>query len=198
MEFYFGERIDVQRLAEEHNISQTPITLALNRLCDRGLVTRKGRSGYYVLELDKEEIEEIYDLRCMLEVYTLKSAIENINHDTLRAMKSKWSMYQNIPDGKYEKHMITEMLELDLQFHKFLINSSSHKKTKILYASICDIMGISILVGGDWATAIQEHIDIIDAILESNETKTAKLLNTHIKNGKTYVKKNFTELIPKA
>ena len=48
-------------------VSRLPIREALNRLATEGLVELKPRRGFYVASLDVDEIEDIFDMRALLE-----------------------------------------------------------------------------------------------------------------------------------
>ena len=59
-------------------ISRTPVREALNKLVKDGLVEFVPRKGFYVNHLFSEDVNEIYELREILETYGLKKSINNI------------------------------------------------------------------------------------------------------------------------
>jgi len=67
-----NQRISIKEIAKDFGISQTPIREALNRLIKDELVEYKLRRGYYVIRLSCKDLEEIYDLRKLIEVYALE------------------------------------------------------------------------------------------------------------------------------
>src|SRR3546814_19413318 len=69
-----GERVRETALAEELGISRTPIREALQRLARDGLVQLDARSGARVAELSLAAIQELYDLREILEGSTARLA----------------------------------------------------------------------------------------------------------------------------
>src|SRR3546814_17456473 len=69
-----GERVRETALAEELGISRTPIREALQRLARDGLVQLDARSGARVTELSLAAIQELYDLREILEGSTARLA----------------------------------------------------------------------------------------------------------------------------
>ena len=58
-EYKLGSKIDMNELAEEHEISIMPVRDALKRLSNQGLVTNKSRVGFFVRKFSEEEIRNI-------------------------------------------------------------------------------------------------------------------------------------------
>ena len=84
-----GTRINIQKIAEDFSVSQTPIREALSRLVKDGLVIYKPRKGYYIIQITVKDLEEIYDLRKMIECYALDRGIKNIDQDKLKEILQK-------------------------------------------------------------------------------------------------------------
>ena len=62
-----GQPLRQEEVARQLGISRLPIREALNRLATEGLVELKPRRGFYVASLNEEEIDDIFDMRAMLE-----------------------------------------------------------------------------------------------------------------------------------
>ena len=62
-----GQALRQESLAATLGVSRVPVREALRRLEVEGLVVQRPRRGYVVASLDPDEIEEIFDLRRMLE-----------------------------------------------------------------------------------------------------------------------------------
>ncbi|MGD9736269.1 MAG: GntR family transcriptional regulator [Solirubrobacterales bacterium] len=62
-----GDRLILDRLAEELDVSRTPIRDALLRLREEGVIEAVGRRGYVVASLGKSEIEQLYEARNAIE-----------------------------------------------------------------------------------------------------------------------------------
>ena len=174
----FGQRIDVQKLADEFEISQTPILFALNRLSDVGLVARKARTGYYVLDLEEKDLEDIYDLREMFEIHALKTAIKNLNLRHLNDLKLQMQHVQTITDEQKRKELFHEA---DCKLHLMIVDGCDNKRAKDLFMYIYGIVNISIFMGIEWEVSLREHIAIIDAIVAKDLNCAKKILEKHIR-----------------
>lgn len=70
-------RILIDQLARQLGVSQTPIREALSRLEATGLVTRKHFTGYCSApQLNRRQLDELYELRLLLEPYAARRAAE--------------------------------------------------------------------------------------------------------------------------
>jgi DNA-binding GntR family transcriptional regulator len=67
-----GERINEVHLARELGVSRTPLREALSRLASEGALTSVPRFGFFVRPLTLEELEQIYDIRPILDPEALR------------------------------------------------------------------------------------------------------------------------------
>lgn len=73
-QFAPGERLNEVHLAERLGVSRTPLREALNRLAAEGAIEARPRLGYFVRPLSSEELDQIYDLRPILDPAALRLA----------------------------------------------------------------------------------------------------------------------------
>ena len=194
LELKLGQRIDIKGLAEEFGVSQTPVREALNRLTKDRLVNVIPRRGYYVVKLSAEDMEEIYDIRKIFESYALESAIKNIEVNKLRKLKQR--MMEQLQGEVTEQRRKTKF-ETDKKLHLLIIQSSYNKKLKEMYSQIYDFVKISQRMNPRFKKSLEEHIALIDAILEKDLEKARKLLMLHIDNARDWgikaLKDSFSE-----
>jgi DNA-binding GntR family transcriptional regulator len=62
-----GDRFSEAELAQRLSVSRTPVREALFRLRNEGLLDVDARSGWYVRPIDFARIEQLYDLRVLIE-----------------------------------------------------------------------------------------------------------------------------------
>jgi len=194
LELKLGQRIDIKGLAEEFGVSQTPVREALNRLTKDRLVNVIPRRGYYVVKLSAEDMEEIYDIRKIFESYALESAIKNIEVNKLRKLKQR--MMEQL-QGEVTEQRRKAKFETDKKLHLLIIQSSYNKKLKEMYSQIYDFVKISQRMNPRFKKSLEEHIALIDAILEKDLEKARKLLMLHIDNARDWgieaLKDSFSE-----
>jgi DNA-binding GntR family transcriptional regulator len=62
-----GDRLVQDRLAEDFEVSRTPVRDALLRLNEEGVIRPSGRRGYVVLSLGSDDVDNIYEARYAVE-----------------------------------------------------------------------------------------------------------------------------------
>ncbi|MGF7147766.1 DNA-binding GntR family transcriptional regulator [Sphingomonas zeicaulis] len=104
-------------IAQELGVSRIPVREALALLEAEGLVIREKYRGAVVPKLSREEIEEIYALRGLLEPYLLAEAIDKINQETIDRLVDIVARSHQTADK-------TEWAGLNVEFHRALYEAA--------------------------------------------------------------------------
>jgi DNA-binding GntR family transcriptional regulator len=86
-----GTRLRQEKLAEQFGTSRIPVREALRALEYEGLVTSMPRRGFTVTELDADDIEEVYDLRILLESHAVRLAVPLITDEDLQILEDLYA-----------------------------------------------------------------------------------------------------------
>lgn len=78
-----GARLVQADLADQLQVSTTPVREALRSLAAEGLVQLDAHRGAVVRRLTQDEVTEIFDLRCLLEPEALRRAIPRVTEAQL-------------------------------------------------------------------------------------------------------------------
>lgn len=62
-----GTRIVDSKIAEMYGISRTPVRDAIKMLTNEGLIETTDKKGYYVVSISPKDINEIFDIRLMID-----------------------------------------------------------------------------------------------------------------------------------
>lgn len=81
-----GERLVEERLAREAGVSRTPIRSALSRLATEGFIKPLEKRGFCIPRDSLEEMEEVFDLRAVLEGYALALAVPRVTAAVIQAL----------------------------------------------------------------------------------------------------------------
>src|SRR5690349_5369654 len=76
-ELQAGQPLRQEEIARRLGVSRLPVREALNRLATEGLVELKPRRGFFVTSLNADEIEDIFDMRALLEERAGQLATQN-------------------------------------------------------------------------------------------------------------------------
>jgi DNA-binding GntR family transcriptional regulator len=122
--FHPGERLAEEHLAEEMGVSRTPVREALHKLEQDGLIEPLGSRGFCIPHDSAEEIEDLFELRAVLEGYTLKIICERINDEQI-------ALFEKIidkADAALARQKIAEVFLLNTQFHDTLHSMVADKR----------------------------------------------------------------------
>ncbi len=117
-----GARLVERRLAGELGVSHIPIREALARLADEGLVERLPRRGSRVASLGPKELQELSELRALLERFVARRVQERLTSEGERELrKIVASMRRSAGRGE-----VRRLLDLDQEFHERLWQLADH------------------------------------------------------------------------
>jgi len=194
-EFPTGQRLGEEQLAEQLSVSRTPIREAFVRLHADRLLHRFADGGYYVAEIDLLDLRDLYELRLTLELRAVNRAEEEgIEHDreTLLAIKEEWLGIQADPpppDGSF--------IALDEVFHTELARSSGNlaivETLEAINVRIRQVRLYDFLSEDRIATSTEEHLAIVEALLENDITLAATRLADHIGASLTVVEQRAAD-----
>jgi len=84
-----GDRFSEAELAQRLGVSRTPVREALFRLRDEGFLGIESKLGWYVLPIDFGRLEQLYDLRVILELASIARLCARADAPTeLEALKA--------------------------------------------------------------------------------------------------------------
>ena len=69
-----GDRIVETQLAREMNVSQAPVREAVLEMVSQGLLEERPYSGHFVRDMGPAEVEDIYNIRAVVEEYAARRA----------------------------------------------------------------------------------------------------------------------------
>ncbi|MCW2747569.1 MAG: transcriptional regulator, GntR family, partial [Nocardioidaceae bacterium] len=181
-EFQTGQRLTEELLAEQLDVSRTPVREAFVRLHADRLLNRYADGGYYVAEIDLLDLRDLYELRLTLELRGITRALEDgFHHDraVVEALRTEWLRIQQNPpaaDGTF--------IELDESFHIGLSRSSGNlaitETLETINIRIRPVRMYDFLSEDRIITSTQEHLDILEAVLDNEIALAADRLREHI------------------
>jgi len=179
-EYKLGSKIDMNELAEEHEISIMPVRDALKRLSNQGLVTNKSRVGFFVRKFSEEEIRNIMEVRNMYETYCLQNHYNNLE------MKKVKKIYESIECNKSLNRK--EFDKIDTEFHNLIIQAAENDFLINHYNEINDLIVLfKHLDKQRIKLANEEHCSLMKSILDGDIEVAVEKLEQHIRNVKNSV-----------
>ncbi len=111
-------------IAETLGISRTPVREAIHKLEREGLIERQPRGGFTVLGLNRDDIEETFGLRGLLEGYAARLAAVKHKAEELKSLEKKIDEFQKALDLK----KMDLLPAINTEFHDLLYGLSKSPK----------------------------------------------------------------------
>lgn len=161
-----GERMDMGRLASHYETSITPLRDVFGKLSQEGLVTIKPRSGYFVSQITVKQLNDLLEMREILETASIERAINRITPYQIGQLKHD---YSGSNDGSYEL-----VIEENRRFHCLIAEASGNEELKLLLSRTHDQLArfLFLVFRNADKTQEQTHASIIEA-LKAGDAKAA-------------------------
>ena len=136
-----GFHLREERLTEIIGVSRTPVRQALSMLAGEGFVYVNDNKRSYVMDVDEESAEEIFDLLIKLEGYSANLAAKKIDPQKLQELEELHQRMVELSSGDNYNDEI--FLDLNAQFHDKVHLLSGNKQ---LYEMIKKIVNFPTII----------------------------------------------------
>lgn len=183
-----GIPINENELAKRLNVSKTPVREVLRQLEREGLVENFPGRGSGVTHITFKDIRDIFELREIIECGAVKRAA--LVCDEKDVLKKKKELEQYLEKSNKAKISIWGPEE---DIHQFIIRCVGNRKLHENYLILLDhIKRIRTQLGGQFSrqrfeNMLNEHIEILDALIEGNAKRAEKAVQTHLRNAAAYL-----------
>lgn len=185
-----GERLSEARLVADLGLGRSPIRTALAQLKNDGWISVSPQSGTYIRSLSEREIQDLLDLRLLLETHVTESAARNMGDDELRRL---WRALKRLtPHGKQAltEDSFAEFHEFDSMFHLAIYKAAGNKMITEILVNLADKMQwvkMSAHLSAERIVASYVELERILTALEAREPNSAGLrMREHIGNAADY------------
>ncbi len=188
-----GARLVESRLADMLGISRTPLREALHKLEQEEWIEKTPSGGFQVVTLTRNDIEETFGIRSVLEAYAARLAAENYTEEDLFPLEKKMVEYQKCLEKKNSDRLHT----INTEFHDLLYALSRNPKLikmiNQLRAQIERFRQI-ILKQDEYAhESNEDHFRMLEAIKQRDGNAVEHLVREHILKGKNAVLARLVE-----
>jgi DNA-binding GntR family transcriptional regulator len=173
-----GSRLVQAEIAANLEVSTTPVREALRDLASEGLIRFDPHRGAVVTELRVEELEDIYEIRRLLEPHAMRQAAPNITEKTLATLKRLHDRMEAEPQS-------AEFVDLNRTFHMAIYESGASSRLVQILRGLEDAavmyIGASLgVVPGLRDQAIHDHGVILEAIERGDVDAAVEAIQHHL------------------
>jgi DNA-binding GntR family transcriptional regulator len=185
-----GDRFSEAELGQRLGVSRTPVREALFRLRNEGFLEVEPKSGWSVRPIDFNLLEQLYDLRVILELAAVAKLCTHAGPPPaeLESLKDVWlvPLADRLTDP-------AEVGRLDEAFHATLVQAAGNPEMARVHWDVTERIRIVRHLDFTRADRIEatyvEHAKILRAVMQRKLDQAQLLLKSHVEQSKAEVRK---------
>ncbi|RXZ64823.1 GntR family transcriptional regulator [Pelagerythrobacter rhizovicinus] len=181
-----GSHLTAQALAEASGFSRTPVREAMRRLHAEALIQFIPNRGAFVATWSRREIEQIYDLRILLESFAAREAALHISDEQLARLREIAQQMHAITQR--DDPDIEKVTDLNDEFHKLVLDASGNVRLRDLLGSIVEIPLVLNTFRSYSLEQIRrsstQHLELADAFSAREPDWAAAIMTAHIRSAR--------------
>lgn len=190
-----GVQIAQSHLVERYQMGLTPIREALKRLEQENLVQSIPRFGYVIAPITIEDLQDIFEMRLILEKAAARLAISRASEEQIEAIrKSSNFTYRYQDRGSYE-----EFLEMNNEFHTSVALTTGNRRLSETLSRLLDSMIRIFYLGLEWKDSAeemqQEHMILSNALVKRDADLAEQIIEDQINRSRQRIEQMLTERI---
>lgn len=187
-----GAEITEAEVCARYDLGKAPVRVALTRLSQDGLVRPVPRRGYIVAPITIKDVQDMFDMRAVIEPFLCRAAVGRLSPDALRRMDVA-------PKSAHDPRRRGEHLEWNQRFHLFLASGSGNeigtdllavllrRATRVTYLGLYASVVPSSSMEAGRKRSRQEHKDIIEAFARGDADQVEQLVRKHVETSRRLV-----------
>lgn len=180
-----GRKLQLRFLTEHYGCGQTPLREALNRLSTEGWVVGMAQRGFFVKQINLDELRELTKTRCWVEGLALRESMANATVEWEESLLSAHHRLDRTPRSldpeKFEDN--PEWEKNHRRFHAILIGNCDSQPLTDFCAQLADRLyryrALSIRKAFRVRKVTDEHAQILKATIERRVDDAVTLLQRH-------------------
>jgi DNA-binding GntR family transcriptional regulator len=174
-----GQRVAQEEVAGRLGVSIAPVREALRTLEQEGQVTYLPRRGYFITALEIDDLQEIYELRAILEARAARRALDALDEAALTRMEL---VAQDYADAARRGDVPSE-LDANRRFHFAILESPEQPHTlrliRLLWDSTETYRALYYNSPAERQESIGAHDRILDALRARDADRLVAELDAH-------------------
>ena len=180
--FAAGERLREENLAAMLQVSRGPIRESFAALERDGLVTLTRHHGATVVELSREDLEEVYSLRIVLESLAARYAVKRAADSDFDRIEAALGSFKTGLSGDLTEY---DAANLDVQFHDAFYQAAHHTRLYLAWQGIrlqvYRFLLTRNLANPDWRSNMAVgHTEILDIMRTRDDEALVAVVVKHI------------------
>lgn len=177
-----GARMNIDGLARDLGVSQTPVREALARLESDGLAVKEPLRGYTATPLlSRDDFEQLFEVRFLLEPWAAARAAARVTPADRKLLKGEMAQVKDVPaEGDYDAYRV--LTSHDQRLHAIIHEMSGNVLLKTMFEKThCHLHIFRLYYGsGIGLQAVAEHKAIVAAITAGDADAAETAMRDHL------------------
>jgi DNA-binding GntR family transcriptional regulator len=173
-----GTPIDEGQLARDLSTGVVPVREAIKLLAHDHLVEIPPH-GIYVSDINVPDLEEISEIRILLESFCARQAANRANADDVVILETLCQEMASIPPSESQRLFI-----IDHKFHEAIARAAHNKylaQTLERFYGLSQRLWYLVLPKlGFLPASVEEHLDLVQAIITHDSELAERIMNQHV------------------
>jgi len=178
-----GEQLFPAELADALDMSRTPVRDALNALQHDGLVEILPRRGYFVSRVTVRDVEEVFDLRLILETASAERATRRIAEGEIERLASLSRRFVSGDVDSYRAYL-GENREFHLAVAAATGNRLLHEALARVFDRMQRFLVLRLELSQDADSMLAEHHLLLDAFRARDASRAAEAMRVAIEHAR--------------
>ncbi len=188
-----GSHLKEERIAEEAEVSRTPVREALRRLSTEHMVKFVPNQGAFVISWEDDDVDSIFDIRIMLEGYSAFRAASRIDAEGIREMESCADEIEELCQ-QHNKENHRKTIEFNHRLHSINVQAAGSEHLRRLIVNLVEIpkllKSIDTYSNADVERSNHHHRELIEAFKAADGDWAKNVMESHLRAGhRIYVSK---------
>lgn len=194
-----GQKLLPNKIAQQMNVSTTPVREALNRLAAKGFAVHHEKRGWVASELSKVKFKEIFHLRELLECEAISLAAVRRSRQTLQELEKAQHHYEQVD----KENDPIKLFEANRVFHMLAYSDAGSQMMQSIIDQLWDLSSpyYQILFRQSLVpkptVGINHHANIVEAIKKQDPKQARYWLKQDIVNPVNFIIK-LLDMYPKS
>lgn len=178
-----GEPLSDKLLAEELNMSRTPVREALIILSTVNMVVLKPQAGTFVAPIDAEWLATEQFSRYTLEKDIVAKACLNVNDTIAEMYRDNLDTYEYYRSTLNAEDRVRRMMQLDNEFHRIAFTAAGYKNNfyhMLNYMQHIERLRVLSIIEQDQKHIDNDHREISSAILHGDQLSAQYWTDCHL------------------
>ncbi|WP_088891380.1 GntR family transcriptional regulator [Leptolyngbya ohadii] len=202
-----GDRLVETQLAQQLQVSRTPIREAMRQLQREGLVKADGSGGLRVTAISVLDAMQLYDCRLALEELSVVEACKHATQNQIDRLAYYVTEAEDLLTLKNTQSLSSEaqtdqLLDLDYHFHRLIAEGANNPWLVFLLDQVFDKMALLRMETTRHDPGVLEvrleHRQIYQAIAQRDRSAAAEAIQSHLTASKVRVIQSIKDLHPEA